>query len=116
MITHFTQSPWSLQREKLESLISDNLFSPFQIELPKNVLAQAQEMVKACFGLREHPNYQKTYTAEMKARGLKDPGNKAICMSYDFHLDQDGLLKLIEVNTNAGGALAQSTLSKALPQ
>jgi len=101
IITHLTNSPLSLDRAQMESLISENLFSPFQIELPKNILAQAQEMVKACFSLREHPSYQKTFCPEMEKRGIKDPGNKAICMSYDFHLDQDGLLKLIEINTNA---------------
>src|SRR5690606_27384261 len=31
----------------------------------------------------------------------KDPGNKSIMMSYDFHVDQNQQLKLIEVNTNA---------------
>ena len=101
MVSHLVDGPFSLDRERLEPLISENLFSPFQIELPKNILAQAQEMVKACFQLRENPNYQKTYSAELEMRGIKDPGNKAICMSYDFHLDQDGILKLIEINTNA---------------
>ncbi|MER9685145.1 hypothetical protein [Mesorhizobium sp. M0139] len=33
-------------------------------------------------------------------------------MGYDFHLDDDGP-KLIEVNTNAGGAFLNALLAKA---
>ncbi len=55
----------------------------------------------ACFQLRESKEYQNVLSAEIQERGLKDPGNKSICMSYDFHIDENQTLKLIEINTNA---------------
>jgi hypothetical protein len=100
-LNHLSKAPWFLDREKLSDLVSENLISPSQVELPKSIFAQAQSMVQACFSLRENINYRKYYSTEIGNRGLIDPGNKSICMSYDFHLDSDGQLKLIEINTNA---------------
>ncbi len=77
------------------------LLSPFEIRLPSAVLKQAQDFVHACYHLRENQSYQAALQPEIHERGLKDPGNKAICMSYDFHVDADEQLKLIEINTNA---------------
>lgn len=91
----------SLQKEKLDELISPQLLSPFEIRLPQSVLKEAQDFVHACFLLRENKSYQAALSDEIARRGLKDPGNKAICMSYDFHVDANGSLKLIEINTNA---------------
>lgn len=100
-ISHLLKAHPHLQREKLDELVSPLLLSPFQVSLPKSVLQEAQAFVKACFQLRENQSYQSTLAGEIQARGLKDPGNKAICMSYDFHVDPQGHLKLIEINTNA---------------
>ena len=41
-----------------------------------------------------------------------DPGPRGVFMGYDFHLGPDGP-KLIEVNTNAGGAFLNALLAKA---
>lgn len=90
-----------LSQQPLDSLVSENLVSPFTVGLPKSLLTEAQEGVAALFRLRENAAYQKFYAQELGALGLKDPGNKSICMSYDFHIDSDNHLKLIEVNTNA---------------
>lgn len=90
-----------LANQPLETLVADNLLSPFSVELPATVIEEARESIAALFRLRENPLYQKAYTPELAALGLKDPGNKSICMSYDFHVTPDHHLKLIEVNTNA---------------
>ncbi len=91
----------ALTAEKMAPLISENLFSPFQVELPLDLLAQAQEFVKVCYSIRENPEYHRLLGPEVNQRGLIDPGNKSIAMSYDFHVDDSGTLKLIEINTNA---------------
>jgi hypothetical protein len=39
-------------------------------------------------------------------------GPKGVCMGFDFHLAPDGP-KLIEINTNAGGALLNAALARA---
>lgn len=91
----------SLDREKLDTLISENLLSPYQVQVPKSILQQAQQFISAIYKLREDPSYKNFLQPEISTRKLIDPGNKAICMSYDFHVDESGTLKLIEINTNA---------------
>lgn len=90
-----------LKQEPLDSLVSENLISPFTIHLPKSILAKAREGIAALFRLRESSSYQESYHQELADLGLRDPGNKSICMSYDFHVNAENRLKLIEVNTNA---------------
>lgn len=88
-------------RSELDAIVAPDLVSPFHITLPKSVLRQAQEAVSAFFAWRSHPDSIQDFTSQAALLGLKDPGNKAICMSYDFHLTPQNELKLIEVNTNA---------------
>ncbi|MEZ0392435.1 MAG: hypothetical protein ACAH59_09480, partial [Pseudobdellovibrionaceae bacterium] len=100
-ISHLIQAHPSLSEKELDELISPQLLSLFEIQLPKKVFNQAEDFVQASFELRESPEYQALLNSEIQERGIKDPGNKSICMSYDFHLDSTGELKLIEINTNA---------------
>ncbi len=100
-IEHLQKNYPDLGSEDLNGLISDNLLSPFFIELPKKILEQAQGFVKQAFALRSSENYLNSLASEVASRGLKDPGNKSILMSYDFHLDESENIKLIEINTNA---------------
>jgi hypothetical protein len=85
----------------LDDLISENLLSPFKVELPQDILLEAQRAVTTLFDLREKKIYQDSYASELLELGVSDPGNKSIAMSYDFHVTADNRLKLIEVNTNA---------------
>lgn len=116
-IEHLCRRHPTLASADLDSLISDNLFSPHEIRLPLDVLTQAQQFVKASFQLRNSPSYLEKMKPEMEQRGLIDPGNKSICMSYDFHVDGNGILKLIEVNTNASFLAmgAEMYLARELP-
>ncbi|MBO9666720.1 MAG: hypothetical protein J7501_07880 [Bdellovibrio sp.] len=102
-----------LENEPLESHISDNLLSPFIVELPQSVLKQAQDVVSTLFALREKKSYQLHYQELAGMKGFKDPGNKSIMMSYDFHLDEQQNLRLIEVNTNASFLALGTELYKA---
>ena len=87
---------------ELESHISENLISPYVIELPTLIKEQAKELIAGLYDLRSSPDYLKFYAEELKQKNLIDPGNKAIAMSYDVHWDQQTQkIKLIEVNTNA---------------
>ena len=90
-----------LQNEPLESIVAENLISPFTVELPASILQQAQDIVAGLFAMREKKSYQTHYNDLIAMKGLKDPGNKSIMMSYDFHVDKNQDLRLIEVNTNA---------------
>lgn len=91
----------ALVQQPLEDLVAESLISPFAVELPQNLLRQAQKTVSALFSLRETPAYLSHYQNLITEKGLVDPGNKSIMMSYDFHVDESQNLKLIEINTNA---------------
>jgi hypothetical protein len=100
-IAHITAKFPALKSVDLNPLVSENLLSPFAIELPKSVLHEAERLIASLYRLRENPLYRQSFQEELTARGIKDPGNKSICMSYDFHVTEGPHLKLIEVNTNA---------------
>jgi len=108
----------ALSHSMIEPLISDQLFSPFIIELPGSVLNQAQNFVRNLFQLRQRQEYVSALEADVTARRLTDPGNKSILMSYDFHLNDQGILKLIEINTNASFLMLGDYLyrGQSLPQ
>jgi hypothetical protein len=107
-----TQEYPALDRQRLSDLTSENLFSPFTVSLPEIVLQQATDFISKAYALRSTESYLQQHEAKMKTLGLKDPGNKAICMSYDFHWDGSSL-KLIEVNTNAAFLLMSHWLYRA---
>ncbi|MEN0058766.1 MAG: hypothetical protein AAGB31_08020 [Bdellovibrio sp.] len=90
-----------LKQFPLDDLISENLLSPFSLEIPSAILQQAQNIVASLFHLREQTSYAAHYAATLQEKALKDPANKSIMMSYDFHVDPQQNLKLIEINTNA---------------
>src|SRR5262245_3900993 len=58
------------------------------------------------------PAYQNAVSIWAPEIARFDPGPRGAFMGYDFHLGADGP-KLIEVNTNAGGAFLNALLAKA---
>ncbi|MGZ3768203.1 MAG: hypothetical protein ACXVCP_05900 [Bdellovibrio sp.] len=91
----------ALKDKPLENLVHENLISPFTVKLPGSVLKQAEQAVSLLFSMREKESYKNHYKNLIDEKGLQDPGNKSIMMSYDFHVDENNNLKLIEINTNA---------------
>lgn len=91
----------SLSDSTLAPLVSDNLLCPNPIPLPKILIQEFEKTIAAFFALRSDPMYIHKYSTELHKLDLKDPGNKSLFMSYDFHLTSDSKPKLIEVNTNA---------------
>lgn len=61
-------------------------------------------LVRLLDRLGRAPAYRQVVSEESPASARFDPGHAAVMMGYDFHLTPDGP-RLIEVNTNAGGAL-----------
>tara|TARA_B110001454_G_scaffold219182_2_gene250944 strand:- start:11618 stop:12781 length:1164 start_codon:yes stop_codon:yes gene_type:complete len=91
----------SLDESTLAPMVSDNLLCPNPVELPKALITEFQNTIKAFYTLRNDPMYIHNYESELNRLQLKDPGNKSLFMSYDFHLSWEGKPKLIEINTNA---------------
>ncbi len=63
--------------------------------------------------LAHSPAYQTEVDAGADPLVRFDPGNRGVFMGYDFHLTADGP-RLIEINTNAGGALLNGLHTAAL--
>lgn len=91
----------SLNDSILAPLISENLLCPSSVSLPKSLIHEFQQTIEAFYSLRSQPEYLQRYEDELSQLGIKDPGNKSLFMSYDFHLDSAFKPKLIEINTNA---------------
>ncbi len=77
--------------------------TPHKINLSKTVLEHAQKFVSLVFGLRCSEVFKKEFN-------LFDPGNFSVLMAYDFHLTEDGELRLIEINTNGASSLLVDVL------
>lgn len=112
-ITQLRTSFPDLKNQPLEDLVSENLISPFAVHLPSSILSQAKKIVELIFSMREKSSYLEHYKDLIKGQDLQDPGNKSIMMSYDFHVDENHNLKLIEINTNAAFLLLGQQMYQA---
>jgi hypothetical protein len=71
-----------------------------------------QRIINAIETVARLPAYQAAVLETAPEIARFDPGVLGVFMGYDFHLGPDGP-RLIEVNTNAGGALLNAYLLKA---
>ncbi len=73
-------------------------------------MAQLVRAVQSVVGL---PAYRGEVLARSPAIARHDPGGaKSVFFGYDFHVDEGGV-GLIEINTNAGGAMLNALLARA---
>lgn len=93
-IEHLSNKYPRLNLTELEALVSDNLLSPGLVQLPIKLKTQLEVFTQAIFKIRTSQNYLSQFRSF-------NAGNSSILMSYDFHIDKNENLKLIEVNTNA---------------
>jgi len=89
-----------------------HLFSNVPVFLSASALAEMCEIVEAIEATAQLPGYREAVLAWAPEISQKDHGPAGALMGYDFHLDDDGP-KLIEVNTNAGGAFLNDVLAGA---
>ncbi len=74
------------------------------IAVEHDVFETIRSTVAALYRIAHLPAYQARVDVGADALARHRPPNHAVFMGYDFHLTADGP-RLIEVNTNAGGAL-----------
>lgn len=86
-------------RERLSPL----LFCPRAVPLDDGLRQQAVDIVRAFWALRNESSRKSSLEAQRP--NFTDPGNTSALMSFDFHVDHDKHLRLIEINTNASMAL-----------
>jgi hypothetical protein len=89
-----------------------HLFSNVPVFLPEASLRAMQDIVAAIQEVSMSPAYQEKVLSWAPPIACADPGPAGAFMGFDFHLTSAGP-KLIEVNTNAGGAFLNNLLAKA---
>jgi hypothetical protein len=89
-----------------------NLFSDAPVFVSAADVAKMTAVVKAIETATRLPLYRDEVLKWAPEIARHDFGPKGVFMSYDFHLGT-GAAKLIEVNTNAGGAFLNAMLSRA---
>ena len=105
--------PLATSRIDLGQRFSPNLVCPHALRIPKQVLAEAKSIVAAFFELRMSAAWQGhvlEQTGLTHPNAADEPGNFSALMGYDFHLNKEGQLKLIEINTNASMSLISDAL------
>lgn len=117
----------SLDRDKLTSALSAQLgsalaeslvhhyaglFANVALFLPTSEYRAMQQLIDAVESVAASAAYQQSVLAAAPAIAQHNPGPVGAFMGYDFH--RDGLNpKLIEINTNAGGAFLNAALRRA---
>lgn len=89
-----------------------HLFSSSPVFLSRAEVTAMAEIVEAIEAAALLPGYQAAALADAPEIARHDFGPAGAFMGYDFHLGADGP-KLIEVNTNAGGAFLNAFVGKA---
>ena len=89
-----------------------HLFSNVPVFLAASTLAAMQDIVAAIEQVAEIPAYRTAVLGWAPAIAHPDHGPRGALMGYDFHLSDDSP-RLIEVNTNAGGAFLNALLAQA---
>ena len=89
-----------------------HLFSNTPVFLSEIDISSMLRVVHAVEAACELPHYREAVLAWAPDIARHDPGVKGVFMGYDFHLTVDGP-KLIEVNTNAGGAFLNALVCRA---
>ena len=98
----------------VSALLEDrpHLFSGGPVFLSARDVEAMMTVVGAIEAAARTPAYQEAVLAWAPAIARRDFGPRGVFMGYDFHLGGDGP-KLIEVNTNAGGAFLNAFLARA---
>lgn len=88
------------------------LFSNVPVFVPGELLAQMTQVVGAYEAVARSPLFLAAVLSHAPEIAKHHFGPAGVFMGYDFHLTPDGP-KLIEVNSNAGGAFLNAPLARA---
>ncbi|MGV8900437.1 MAG: hypothetical protein ACOH2B_14540 [Burkholderiaceae bacterium] len=89
------------------------LFSAQPVFVSDSQSARMAEVVCAVESVVALPAYREHILATAPAIARHHPGGaKGVFFGYDFHLHEDGI-GLIEINTNAGGAMLNAVMARA---
>jgi hypothetical protein len=103
------------QSQGLAALIESrcpNLFAALPVFVSRSHIDAMAEVIDAVEQTVALPGYRAAALAHAPDIARHEPGALGVFMGYDFHLGADGP-RLIEINTNAGGALLNAVLGNA---
>ena len=89
-----------------------HLFASLPVYVPPVAIAEIAAVVEALDAVAALPGFREAVMAWAPAIARKDPGSPGGLLGLDFHLTADGP-RLIEINTNPGGALLNAMLGQA---
>lgn len=89
------------------------LFAARPVLMPPAQIARMAELIAAVESVVGMPDYRAEVLAASPAIARHDPGGaRSVLFGYDFHVTEGGF-GLIEINTNAGGAMLNAVLARA---
>tara|TARA_R110001599_G_C12272072_1_gene661597 strand:- start:37 stop:573 length:537 start_codon:yes stop_codon:yes gene_type:complete len=89
-----------------------HLFSDTAYYISEENIAEMDGIISAIEDVADMESFQNEFKKSVPPVASINFGPKGVLMGYDFHLTDDGP-KLIEINTNAGGAYLNWVLAKA---
>ncbi len=89
-----------------------HLFSTAPVAISASDARDMRQVVQAIERISAAPMYAATVLTAAPEIARFDPGHPGVFFGYDFHLTADGP-RLIEINTNAGGAMLSTLLGLA---
>lgn len=89
-----------------------HLFAALPVFVSPAQSARMAQLIDAVEQVVALPAYQAAVLADAPAIARHDPGARGVFYGYDFHVGEDAV-GLIEINTNAGGALLNAALARA---
>jgi hypothetical protein len=108
----------SLLQKQLEEMFDDitlnrpNLFSSTAVFVSSDEVRRIQDIISSVEEVIALPLFQKEVLSISPFSADSKHGPHGVFMGYDFHLSERGP-QLIEINTNAGGALLNIELARA---
>ena len=89
-----------------------HLFAALPMFVSRQHVDEMANVIRAVEEVAALPVYREAVLAWAPAIARHEPGAASVFMGYDFHLGTDGP-RLIEINTNAGGAMLNAVLGRA---
>ncbi|MGD9952754.1 MAG: hypothetical protein AB7S87_09270 [Burkholderiales bacterium] len=89
-----------------------HLFASLPLFVSREHVRQMAQVIEAVERVVALPDYRETVLAWAPGIARHDPGAQGVFVGYDFHLAPEGP-RLIEINTNSGGALLNAVLARA---
>lgn len=89
-----------------------HLFAKFGVFASQTHVSQISDIIQAVEQVVAMPAYRQAVLAYAPEIAQHQPKTLSVLFGYDFHLDANGA-HLVEINTNAGGAMLNAVLAKA---